>query len=372
MDHVFLYGTLRHAGLLELVLGHMPPEARMQAAKLEGHAVSRARGHGFPLIHKREGAAAEGILLRDVDAAERARLDHYELGFGYHLQELEIAGEPVLVYFPEAGLWEAAEPWSLEQWSAQDWPHVQYSAAEIMGYIDHVAAHDLAWRFPMIAARAHSKYLASLETPPDTLRAARGATDVDVLEREVMHLGFFRTDAYKLQHRRHDGSMSGTLQREVFVAADAALVLPYDPASGRVMLVEQFRMGPLARGDKNPWVLEPIAGRIDAGETPEAAARRECLEETGLDIRSLVPAGGCYPSPGEVSTYFHLFVGLADLPDNAAGLGGLETEQEDIKSHVVSLTRAQELVESGEINIGPLVQLLQWLLLHKSALDARA
>ncbi|MCB2157335.1 MAG: NUDIX domain-containing protein, partial [Rhodobacteraceae bacterium] len=43
----------------------------------------------------------------------------------------------------------------------------------------------------------------------------------------------------------------------------------------RVLLIEQFRMGPYARGDAEPWLIEAIAGRVDPGETPEDAARRE-------------------------------------------------------------------------------------------------
>ena len=73
------------------------------------------------------------------------------------------------------------------------------------------------------------------------------------------------------------GGQSAPLLREVFVATDAALVLPYDPLRDRVLLVEQFRMGPYGRGDPRPFLLEPVAGRIDAGETPEEAARREGL-----------------------------------------------------------------------------------------------
>ena len=43
----------------------------------------------------------------------------------------------------------------------------------------------------------------------------------------------------------------------------------HDPVRDRVLVVEQFRMGPYARGDRHPWQLEPIAGRIDGGESAE-------------------------------------------------------------------------------------------------------
>lgn len=369
MVNVFLYGTLRHEGLLDIVLGHVP-HARIRPATLQGFAVSRAEGHGFPLIERKEGAEAVGLLLSGVSAEERARLDHYELGFGYQLHKVEVDGQAALVYMPEDGLWTAAEPWSLEGWSDTDWPHVRYSAAEIMGYLGHVDAADLAWRFAMIGARAHSRDLADNAPHPTTVRSDLRADTVEVARRDVSHFGFFRTDTYEIRHPRYDGAMSEPMQREVFLGADAALVLPYDAARDRVMLVEQFRMGPFARGDAQPWVLEPIAGRIDAGEQPEEAAVRECAEEAGLSLSALLPIARCYASPGEVSTYFHMFLGLADLPEESTCVGGLEGEQEDIKSHVLSFERAIELVQSGEINIGPLIQMLQWLAINKADLDA--
>ena len=371
MEQVFLYGTLRHEGLLDIVLGSVPRE-RMQPATLKGFAVSRADGHGFPLIEAKEGAEAVGILLKDVSEQERARLDHYELGFGYRLHEVDIDGQTALVYMPEEGLWQAAEPWSLEAWSASDWPHVRFSAREIMSYLGQVDASDLAWRFAMIGARAHSRNMAQTEPSPTELRSDMSADAVEVLRRDVSHLGFFRSDTYKLRHPRFDGTMSDSMEREVFIGADAALVLPYDAKRDRVMLVEQFRMGPFARGDAHPWILEPIAGRVDAGESPEDAASRECLEEAGLSLSALLPIARCYASPGEVSTYFHMFLGLADLPDDSAGIGGLEGEQEDIKSHVISFERAMDLVRSGEINIGPLIQMLQWLALNKAQFEAQS
>ncbi len=52
----------------------------------------------------------------------------------------------------------------------------------------------------------------------------------------------------------------------MFIAsADAVTVLPYDPVRDRVLLIEQYRFGVHMRGDPRPWVLEPVAGRIDAG-----------------------------------------------------------------------------------------------------------
>jgi hypothetical protein len=68
-----------------------------------------------------------------------------------------------------------------------------------------------------------------------------------------------------------------------------------------------------------------------------------------------------YCSPGCTTEVFHCYLGLADLPRAGAGHGGLETEHEDIRTHVVSFDRAMALLESGEVNVGPLVLMLLWL-----------
>ena len=126
-------------------------------------------------------------------------------------------------------------------------------------------------------------------------------------------------------------------------------------------MIEQFRAGPYARGDANPWLIETVAGRIDGGETPEEAARREAEEEAGLTLKALIAGPRYYPSPAAKAEYIYSFVGIADLPDSAAGLGGLASEAEDIRSHVISFDRLMALVDSGEIDNAPLQLIAFWL-----------
>ena len=125
--------------------------------------------------------------------------------------------------------------------------------------------------------------------------------------------------------------------------------------------MEQFRAGPLARGDAQPWSLEAIAGRIDAGETPEEAARREALEEAGLTLGPLRQIAAYYPSPGAVNEYLYSFVAQCDLPDGIAGIHGLASESEDIRGHLISLDHLMALVRSGEVNTAPLILTALWL-----------
>jgi ADP-ribose pyrophosphatase len=50
------------------------------------------------------------------------------------------------------------------------------------------------------------------------------------------------------------------------------------------------------------------AGKLEPGESPEEAARRELREETGLAVENLVPLGAIYPTPGYSNELIHLFL----------------------------------------------------------------
>lgn len=247
-----------------------------------------------------------------------------------------------------------------------------HAAREVAGYRGRLSAEAVAARMPMILSRAASKAAAAAHPAPATIRSAMPAGEVEVQMREASHEGFFLTETYELRHPGFQGGMSDTLRREVFVATDAAIVLPYDPVRDRVLLVEQFRMGPFGRGDPYPWVLEPVAGRVDAGETPEACARRECVEEAHLTLHGIEHVSSHYCTPGCSTEMFHCYVGLCDLPELARGLGGLETENEDIRTHVLSFEAGMDLVRTGEANIGPMILLFLWLQRERARLRGAA
>jgi ADP-ribose pyrophosphatase len=195
--------------------------------------------------------------------------------------------------------------------------------------------------------------------------AARGfRVGTGEVEAEVpvpAHAGFFGLDVHRLRHRRFDGGMSPWITREIFVAGDAVTVLPYDPVRDRVLLIEQMRMGPFGRGDPLPWQLEAIAGRIDPGETPEDAARREAVEEAGLVLGRLERVAEYYPTPGAVTEYLYSYVALCDLPDGVAGTFGAEDEAEDIRGLLLTFDALIAALAGGEIANAPLILTVLWL-----------
>lgn len=230
-------------------------------------------------------------------------------------------------------------------------------AADILQAMGHQPAAALqAARGPMLV-RAASALRAEKAGGP----AGPGDGAVEVITRRQPFRGFFAVEDMTLRHRRFDGTMTGPLRREVFVSTDAVTVLPWDPVRDLVLLVEQFRTGPVARGGGPVWQIEAIAGRIDAGETPEDTARREAAEEAGVTLGALLPVAGYYPSPGALSEYIHSYVALADLGAVQPGLHGLAEEGEDIRTHLLTLASALDWLAAGRIGNAPLILTLLWL-----------
>lgn len=112
--------------------------------------------------------------------------------------------------------------------------------------------------------------------------------------------------------------MPAEIRREVFERGHGVCVLPYDPAGDRLVLIEQFRVAPYVCGDR-AWLVEVIAGVIDAGEAPEDVARREAKEEAGLTLdRPLERIGRFYSSPGAMSETLTLFCAPGPCPPTSA------------------------------------------------------
>ena len=363
MTSHFFYGTLCHEPLLEVVLGHAPDAV---AAVLPGHSVFWVTGQAFPMVVE-GGNGARGLLVRNITEEDIARLNFYEGGFGYHARELPVetqAGEKcgAKVYFPDRGLWRAGSPWRLADWTERWAVTVVATARDFMAHYGRGSPDALRRRYGQMLVRGASTARAAQPRPETaSLRRAPAADDVRRHDLRHPYSAYFAVEEHDLSFRRFDGTMSAVLNRAVLISGDAAIVLPYDPVRDRVMVIEQFRAGPYARGDANPWLIEAVAGRIDGGETPEQAARREAVEEAGLVLHRLLPGPSYYPSPAAKGEYLYSFVGIADLPDQAAGLGGLAAEAEDIRSHVIPFDRLMDLVRTGEVDNAPLLLLAYWL-----------
>lgn len=133
-----------------------------------------------------------------------------------------------------------------------------------------------------------------------------------------------------------------TVDMEVVRHPISVILIPVD-SDGRFILVKQYRYA------VNRWLWELPAGSVDPGETPEAAATRECAEEIRLRPGAVDVLGSFYPSPGycdELMVFFKL--------TNLRSLGPLDPEahvdaDEDLEVRHFPLDEIRALIQQGEI-----------------------
>ncbi|HOS95148.1 MAG TPA: NUDIX hydrolase [Armatimonadota bacterium] len=130
-----------------------------------------------------------------------------------------------------------------------------------------------------------------------------------------------------------------TSTREVVAHPGAVAIVPLTD-DGQIVLIRQYRQ---AAGQV---LLEIPAGTLDKGEAPEACARRELAEETGLLAGRLVRLIGSYLAPGYSSELLHVFLGVdlgpADGPD-------VMDADENIETLTVPVAEAVEWVLDGRV-----------------------
>ena len=378
MGNLFFYGTLCHVPLLEAVLDAAPGSLghRISEAHLDGFGVYWVKDQPYPTIRSNGSSSAVGIVLKDVAEDEEARLSYYEGGFSYDLKSVEarLDGGTITAscYFPVSDSQTLGASWSLADWASR-WGEMAVGAAkDVMLRFETDTAEAVAPLRPFFMARHWARKLAQKADVPARRRRGAQADDVTISTRHRGYRGFFELAVFDFDYTRFDGSRAPSLTREAFLAFDAALVLPYDPKTDRLLLIEQMRFGPLWREDPNPWIFEPIAGLVDAGEDPMETARREAQEEAGLALGPMELMTRVYASPGYSTEFFHCFLAVADLSSYEAQVGGLLSEHEDIRSHVMSFDEAMGLIATGEVNAGPLVMMLYWLAAHRDRLRAAA
>jgi GDP-mannose pyrophosphatase NudK len=73
-----------------------------------------------------------------------------------------------------------------------------------------------------------------------------------------------------------------------------------------ILLTRQFRLPAFLNGNKSGYLVEACAGLIDETETPEQAARREVLEETGYKLQTIDMIAGVYSSAGGITEFLYL------------------------------------------------------------------
>ena len=108
----------------------------------------------------------------------------------------------------------------------------------------------------------------------------------------------------------------------------------------QVVMIRQYRHG------SREVTLEIPGGLVDPGDTPEKAAARELLEETGYQAEELMKIGSVNPNPAIFNNRCYTF-----LAQNVTKLRDPMPDQtEDIEAVLIPLVDIPELIRKGKID----------------------
>jgi ADP-ribose pyrophosphatase len=140
------------------------------------------------------------------------------------------------------------------------------------------------------------------------------------------------------------------IKRSIVRHMGSAVMMAVDEKK-RILLVRQFRL-PAA---KNLWELP--AGRLDEGEKPLQAARRELHEETGYKAKTWKKLAVFWPSPGYVGEKMTIFL-ATDLTEGEAQ----PMEDERIECRWFKRKELDKMIREGEIEDGKtMIGFLTWM-----------
>lgn len=144
--------------------------------------------------------------------------------------------------------------------------------------------------------------------------------------------------------------------REVVRHTGSVVILATEkgPREPLVLLERQYRHA------AESYLWELPAGRIDKGEKPLAAAKRELLEETGYTARKWKRILKFFASPGFVAEPMTVFW----AQDLKAGPAQPEAD-EVIEQHLVPLSKAIGMIDRGIVRDAKTISSVLWLALHR-------
>ncbi|MFC7556825.1 NUDIX domain-containing protein [Pseudoroseomonas wenyumeiae] len=114
-------------------------------------------------------------------------------------------------------------------------------------------------------------------------------------------------------------------------------------------------------------MLEPAAGRLDEAD-PEACARREALEETGLRLTQLEPVAYVWTMPALSTERAWMYLAPYAEADRVAAGGGLAEEHEEIEVLELPLAELAAMADAGTLTELKLLLLVQTLRLRRPEL----
>ncbi|TGA98180.1 NUDIX hydrolase [Sporolactobacillus shoreae] len=140
--------------------------------------------------------------------------------------------------------------------------------------------------------------------------------------------------------------------REVVKHPGAVAIIAADD-EGKLLLVRQYRY------PMNKILYEIPAGKLEPGENPDDAARRELEEETGYQCEEMKKVSSFYSSPGFSDELLHVYFTHSLI----SGKQHLD-EDEFLEVYAVTLEEAEHMVEDHRIADAKTVYAVQYMRLR--------
>jgi len=151
-----------------------------------------------------------------------------------------------------------------------------------------------------------------------------------------------RSESFKIFNLRTDRASSPRTNEAydfyVLESADWVNMIPLTPRN-EVVLIRQYRHG------IRESTLEIPGGIVEESDSPEDAARRELIEETGYKASEMQLLGSVHPNPAFLTNRCYTFVakGASRVKEQE------QDEKEDIEVLVRPLKQIPDLIRDGEI-----------------------
>ncbi|WP_066217960.1 NUDIX domain-containing protein [Formosa haliotis] len=186
-----------------------------------------------------------------------------------------------------------------------------------------------------------------------------------IVKEDIVYDDYFKIKKATVLHDTFDGNGQIEVVRQSFERGNAIAIVLVEKDTDTLLLINQFRYPIVTDPNCDGWMLEIVAGSLEAGEDPINCAKREVEEEIGYEVKSMEFMGEYFASPGGTSEKVNAFYAEVNSTDKIFKGGGLDAEQEDIQLVKLPLSEIKNKLNANAFKDAKTIIALQWLLLNK-------
>jgi nudix-type nucleoside diphosphatase (YffH/AdpP family) len=138
-------------------------------------------------------------------------------------------------------------------------------------------------------------------------------TNHEITNRKIVFDGYTKVEEVTIKNGEKE------ITREVLKTGNSVAAIIKDVVKNKYIFVSQYRPG------SEGVMVEIVAGKIDSGEKPEQAIKREIMEETGYKVDFVKHLKDFYTSPGRIDEIMSIF--YVEVSEQVNEGGGVDDEQ---------------------------------------------